>query len=347
MNRSRNRINRMILLLLGFCLMLMPAGCGSKQSEGPSATSVFTFQGKSVSVGEVYVYARTISQDYEKAYGKEIWDMQVAVDDQETDMRALTRKDIIEDIVKVKVLCGRADSFKLSLTNDERERVELETEAFWKNLTDTQIADMELSKDIVKNVLNENMLARKVYQAVINEAGIEVSDEEARMTTVYDMYFPCFEESVNGVLTPMDEESKAEQYDRALQAYNTLISPLEGNAERNVEALAAYYGLQDARYVTESPEDLVKIYGKEVTDMLYRLEDGSYSLVTETEYGYHIFYMDSLTNRVATNAKKERLERERKSKYFASRYDSWLKEADGSFTYDRSVDFEVYNKIEF
>ena len=55
MNRSRNRINRMILLLLGFCLMLMPAGCGSKQSEGPSAPSVFTFQGKSVSVGEVYV----------------------------------------------------------------------------------------------------------------------------------------------------------------------------------------------------------------------------------------------------------------------------------------------------
>ena len=53
MQESGYGINRIMLLVAGFFLMLVLGGCGSGQSAGPSETTVFTFQGKPVSVGEV------------------------------------------------------------------------------------------------------------------------------------------------------------------------------------------------------------------------------------------------------------------------------------------------------
>jgi len=340
------RIISHMAVMLGLIMAL--SGCGSSNEVKRTSTTVLQFNGENITVGEVYLYANTIADDYERVYGQDVWSMKLTREDgSSTDMMSVTRQDVIEDIVRVKVLLTRAGSMGISLTADDREDAETETESFWKNLTDEQIEQMELSRDIVKRCMEENILAGKVYNKVIEGAGVEVSDEEARMTTIYDMYFPCFTDQGDGTLVRMSEDEKKAQYNRALQAYNTLISPIDETTERNVEALAAYYGLADANYVTASPDELKKTYGKDIADMLYTLEDGSYSLVTETEYGYHIFYMEALTDREATDRKKDRLERERRNRYFSNRYKDWLKSVDSSYSYEKSVDFEVYDSIVF
>lgn len=344
MRRISKRIKQTVILLL--MLMLLP-GCGAENRTRRDATTVFQFQGQNISLGEVFLYIETIREDYERRYGTEIWSMQVSVGDKTMNMGSLTKQDVIEDIVRVKVLAGQAAGMGLLLSEDEAERVDLETSAFWKNLTDEQINTMELSKEMVKSCLTENMLANKVYDQIIREAGIEISDEDARITTIYDMYFPIYRESANGTLSPMDEQEKEEQYKRAVQAYNMLITPVSDGVERNVEALAAYYGLNDAEYVTKTPREIKAIYGKDIAEMLYTLEDGSYSLVTETEYGYHIFYMQALTDRTATDRKKAQMKREKENQYFNTKYLVWLRTADANFRYEDSVDFEVYDQIQF
>ncbi len=340
------RIISYMAVMLGLIMVL--SGCGSGNTVERTSTTVLQFNGENITVGEVYLYANTIADDYERVYGQDVWSLQLTREDgSKTDMKSVTRQDVIEDIVRVKVLLTRAGSMGISLTADDRNDAETETESFWKNLTDAQIEKMELSRDIVKRCMEENILAQKVYDKVIEGAGVEVSDEEARMTTIYDMYFPCFTDQENGTLVRMNAEEKKAQYNKALQAYNTLISPIDEVTERNVEALSAYYGLSEASYVTASPDELKKTYGKDIADMLYKLEDGSYSLVTETEYGYHIFYMVALTDREATDKKKERIERERKNAFFNNRYKDWLRNVDSSYSYEKSVDFEVYDSIEF
>ena len=345
-NCIRKRIISMTVMIIGMVMLL--SGCGSGPDITPTKTTVLTFNKENITVGEVYLYMLTIADNYERAYGDAIWSMQLTeADGSKTDMQTVTRKDIIEDIVKVKVLIAQAESLGVTMTADDRSEAEIETESFWKNLTDEQIETMELTRDIVKKCMEENILAGKVYNKVIAGAGVEISDEDARMTTIYDMYFPCFTESDNGTIVRMNDADKKSQYDRAVQAYNTLISPIDEKSDRNVEALAAYYGLTYASYVTKSPTELKETYGKDITDMLYTLEDGSYSLVTETEYGYHIFYMGALTDRAATDKKKERIVRERKNQYFTNRFKDWLRAVDSSYSYERSVNFEVYNSIEF
>ncbi|MBR6171881.1 MAG: hypothetical protein IKQ49_01770 [Eubacterium sp.] len=345
---GKNKRKAHILPAVLLILTLLLSACGGTQENVRSTTTVFTFMGKDISLGEVYLYAKTIAQDYERTYGNDVWNLAVTEKDgAKTDLLTVTRKDIIDNIVRVKVLLAHAEQYGVSLTADDEEKVELETEAFWKNLTDEQLEEMELDRNLVRRVIEENKLASLVYQKMMDAAGIEVSDEKARMTTIYDMYFPCYTETDNGTVLRLPEEEKKAQYDRAVQAYNTLISPVDENKERDIETLAAYYGLEDAGYVTKSPEEMKETYGEDITNMLYSLEDGSYSLVTETEYGYHIFYMSALTDRDATDKKKERIEREQRNVYFRSLYEGWLKSADSSYSYNRSVDFEVYDKINF
>ena len=89
------------------------------------------------------------------------------------------------------------------------------------------------------------------------------------------------------------------------------------------------------------------MYGSEICDMLYSLDDGSYSLVTESEYGYHIFYMKSLTDRDATDKLKDSEISTKERTYFSSYYEKWLQETDSGYSYDRSVDEDIYSKIQF
>ncbi len=352
--RKKEKGKRLLVLLLAACMLLFTA-CGSKsgtdagdESEVEAEDTVFHFQGKSISIGEVYLYALPVIEDYEKSYGNEIWKMNVTVDSDKTqDMEAVTRKDIIENIVKVKVLLTQAEQYGVTLTEDEKEKAETETESFWKNLTDDQIEEMKLTREMTHQCMLDNMLASKVYDAVMDAAGIEISDEEARETTFYDLYFPCFTENKEGVVEPMDEAEKNEQYDKAVQAYNMLISPLDESKERDPAQIASYYGLKEAKYYTMTPDEIRKTYGKDITNMLYKLEDGSSSLVTETEYGYHIFYMKALTDREATDNKKAKLEREQRNAYFTKIFSGWLKDVDINYHYEESVDFDVYDKIVF
>ena len=181
----------------------------------------------------------------------------------------------------------------------------------------------------------------------MEQSGIEVSDERARETTFFDLCFSCYTESSDGVVRPMEEAAKKEQYDKAVQAYNSLISPLDTGAERDPASIAAYYGLENSSYKTMTPEEIRSEYGKEIADMIYTLEDGATSLVTETEYGYHLFYMKALTDRDATDKRKEKIEREEKNAYFSKLYTEWLKEIDPNYHYEDSVDFDVYDRILF
>ena len=353
-----NRLRNITTLILVFGLLLGLAGCGEKETESGNAEVVFTFDGQGVSIGEVYLYANTVKDKYESDYGTDIWGEDVSVDrDESVNLEDVTRKDIIEDIVHVKLLVSKANEYKVALSDEEVAKVSTQTDDFYEKLTDEQIDKMQLSYDLVKKVMNENALARKVYDEIIEEAGIEVSDEEARETTIYDLFFEAYSVASSGDVTKFSEDEKQAQYERALQAYNTLINPIENTTNEgtsskntnstNIEGLAEYYGLVNSSYYTMTPDEIRSTYGDTIADSLYGLEDGSYSLVTESEYGYHIFYMKALTDRDATDAHKQEMIRFKRNDYMNELYKKWIDEADPDYTYEDAVNFNVYDKIQF
>ena len=349
-NRERETnkflFKRIPLILVMIFTFASLSGCGSKKDEEKKNT-VFVFAGNPISKGEVYIYAQTIIEDYEATYGKDVWNMQVTVSDgTEMNMEEATRRDIIDAIVRVKVLSSMAKNKGIELDDNEKAAEINKADIFFNRLTDEQIDRMELTESLVQNVFCENLLANKVYTAIVKEAGIEMSDEDARVTTFYDMFFSYYTENINGEIFEINDEKKSEQLEKADQAYATLTNPTSEDGV-DIEGLSTFYKLKNSGYYTLTPKEIKAEYGEKIYDILYELEDGSYSVVVETEYGYHIFYMKYKTDQEATAERKAKLVAEAEERYFASKLPQWIADLDKGYSYTGSVNFDVYKQISF
>ena len=152
-----------VILIMSLVLLFGISGCGRQEQESGNSETVLKFAGTDISIGEVYVYANTVSEQYEKSYGENVWDMEVPISETETDtMKNLTRKDIIENIVRVKVLVSKAGEYDVRLSPEDDEKIMKQAEAFYKNLTDDQIEKMQLSRDVIITVYKENEIASRV-----------------------------------------------------------------------------------------------------------------------------------------------------------------------------------------
>lgn len=333
-----------IFILVG--LVLIMTGCQSDLSnEATEKVEVFTIGDESVYLNEVWIYAKTIQQEYEKNYGTGIWTVELQNEDGEAQtVETITKEDIIEEILQVKVLVYKADSFGVALTQEETDQIQQQAEEFINGLTDADKAETGINLELAVQVYEENAIAAKVYDRIMQGGNVEVSDEQCRQTKVYDLYFPTYLEQSEGDFVALSEDEKTTQYNTATEAFERINNPDDA---LNIETAAYEYGCTNSDFHTMSYSEYVEQYGQELTDQIYALKDGEYLGVVESQYGYHVFQMISLTDAEATQDKKEELESELQRKYFAEVYKEYLRELDSSWKFSKNVNEDAWNLIRF
>lgn len=348
--KHNRRYRKLIAILLCICLMVpMLSGCGEKKEE-PEQTSngtlVFQYGNNLVTKGEIYIYIETVRERYELQYGSDVWQTVLPDGGEGASMENLTREEVVNEIVRVKTLCAHADELGIVLSDEELSELNRKADDFCEGLTDEQLQSMEITKEKAEKVMQENAIASKVEAKILDDRKIEISDEEARMTTFYDMYFECYSMDENGVVTPYTEEQKDQQYRNALQACATLAATdLRDFAGAAIGRLAEYYQLNEAKMQTMSPKDILETYGQDVYDLLYNMENGQYSTVVETQYGYHVFQMIALTDQTKTNEQKIVLYNQQVQEALSDTLTKWQAQIDPVFKYPDSVDMDVYDSI--
>lgn len=346
------RNKKPMLVLISFILLLsMLAGCGKKEPEkvsGETGTVVFQYGDNIVTKGEVYIYICTVRDRYELQYGEDVWQLSLPDDNgNDISMVDLTRQEVVEEIVNVKTLAAHAGELDVSLSDAQIAEIESDAGEFYKGLTDDDKSQMELTEDKVVQVMSENALADAVEAKILEDNPVEISDEQARMTTFYDMYFECYTIDENGAVIPYSSEDRQKQYENALQACSTLATAsIDEDADaENIEKLAEYYKLSQAKEQTLASADILETYGEDIYNMLYSMKNGDYSTVIESEYGYHVFQMIALTDQKATNGRKETMRQEEIKKQLADKIEKWQKDIDANFIYPDSVNMDVYDSI--
>jgi hypothetical protein len=264
-------------------------------------------------------------------------------------MESITREDIVDEIIKVKTLASKKDDYGVDISDEERQQLTDRASDFYSGLNDADKAEMGITADMAYQVLYENVIAGRVMDKLLSDDSLEVSDEEARMTTFYDMCFACYSQDASGNITAYSDDEKKIQYDNALQACSLLATArLEGNEDADsIEKLADYYNLPEAREYTLSPEQILETYGQDIYDQIYSMQNGDYSAVIESEYGYHVFEMIALTDAKATAANKEIIKKQRTDTLLSDTLEKWESDIDKDFTYPDSVNMDVYNSIKF
>jgi hypothetical protein len=340
---------RFVAVALGIItIWCMLTGCGNEIQDESGKYIVFKFADDNIYLDEVYIYAQTTIDQYVEKYGQDIWGTAITTDNGiEMDVEEMARKEIIAGIVKTKALVSQAEGYGISLTKEEEEEQEKKADDFYNSLTDEQIAAIGMDKDTPARVLKENSLAEKVYAYVMANNSIEISDLQARMTTFYDMFFECYYEDDFGNIVVYNADKIEERKELAEAAYEGIKENLEDNPDMNITFLANTYDLPYAGNHTMNQNELLETYGQEVQEELYSMNDGDISPVIETEYGYHIFQMISLTDEKATAENKEALAKEANEEYYTNLLSNWIEELDKDYTYSKRVNEDIYNMIEF
>lgn len=332
------RILSVVLSVL--CILCMTA-CG-KQEE-TEANVVYEFGKQQITYGEFYIYAKTIEEDYQKTYGNGIWTLELTTDAGTSTVRDVTIEDLIEDINRVKVLVNQAEDMKISLNDSERAETENIAATFYGGLTEEDCEKTEITKELVVKVIEENMIAAKVYSQIIAEYDFEISEEEARMTTFYDMVFECYSVKKDGTVKEYTDEKKAIQLEKA----NEALSSLAQEEDVTYDMIVDKYNLQYAASYTMGKAEMIEEYGESVAEKILELSDGEVSTVIESDYGYHIFKMIKENDQDLTRKNKEEIIAQKQKEYFNGVYEEWLKEYDSKFSMKEDVDKELVNTFPF
>lgn len=335
-----------VIFAVALAASLCFTGCNKAASE-QSKQKVFTYDGVDANLDEVWLYADISKAKYESQYGSifgdSLWTTEVSTDDEgnAVTLEATVKDNVIDQIKHIIVLNNKAEELGVSLTDAEVKKAKKSAKAFVKE--DEGKAIMEetgANQELIQKLYEQNTVASKVRQKMIEDTDTEVSDEEARQTTIYKLVFPKTKtDEESGETSNMNKNELAQQRKKADEAYKKLQSGT------SIEDLAKEYDIESTTDETFSKGESVE--GEKFETAIYKLKDGQTTGVMDTDAGYVIAKLVALTDKDATEDKKSEIIQERQQEEYEREYTEWTKDLEEKWDADKDVDQESMDKIVF
>lgn len=204
------------------------------------------------------------------------------------------KKISMDEITRVYSMVALANAQGVTLTDEQKELAQWAGEDCFQSLTDEEVAYLNISQENVQDIYEKYALADKLYQSLVQDVNEEVSDDEARVMEVRQIY-------------TMNEE----------QARKALAD-LE--AETEFSTVAANYNEADEISLTLQRGMLPE----EAENVVFSMEDGEISDLIETDQGYYIFCCDNKFDEEQTQIHKQDIVEQRKQEAFHSVYDPFV-----------------------
>lgn len=323
------------------------AGCNQTASE-QSQTLLFQYDGADVYLDEAWVYALIAKSTYETAYsgmfGEEMWTMQVSVDEagNPVDFQQMVKGSILSQIKQVKVLVNKAEELGVKLTSEEKAEAKEAAKLFCEKAEGkTILKTTGASEDTIMKIYEENALASKVQKEAVKDVDTNVSEDEARQTSVYKLVFALTKTNDDGETVDMTEDEKAEQLAKAedalaqIQSGSTTIEKLAESLSLTATANETYGAGKSAG-------------GEEFETVMAGLADGEVAPeVLTTKEGYVVAKLVAYTDEEATAQQKEYIISDREFELFQKVYEEWTAKLEEDWNAEEDVDTAAWDKVLF
>ncbi|MBO5551351.1 MAG: peptidylprolyl isomerase [Lachnospiraceae bacterium] len=304
----------LLSILISVCLL---SGCGNRDAKdnkqiilttGFEEGQLFFIGDSKCYVPEARLYIRNLATGYEKLYGNEIMDISLgnaSVSDRLTSL-ALSR------LAEVKAMGLLAAEHEVALTASDEDKCIQAADRYIQSLSEGDIADMEIDRDLLLSMYRDYALANKVYEDITGDINPEFSDDEARIITIQRIL-------VNGA-----DESEA------MQAANSIYAKLGQGV--SFDALVDDYN--------EAPQSKYS-FGKDSEEFSPEFIDACFGLSTDeisgpivTREGVSIVKCLSSYDMEQTDMNKARMVEKRKSDAFNEIYSDFVKDLYSDFNND-------------
>ena len=204
------------------------------------------------------------------------------------------KKISMDEITRVYSMVALANAQGVTLTDEQKELAQWAGEDCFQSLTDEEVAYLNISQENVQDSYEKYALADKLYQSLVQDVNEEVSDDEARVMEVRQIY------------TTNEEQARK------------ALADLE--AETEFSTVAANYNEADEISLTLQRGMLPE----EAETVVFSMEDGEISDLIETDQGYYIFCCDNKFDEEQTQIHKQDIVEQRKQEAFHSVYDPFV-----------------------
>ena len=327
---------RFAALFLVFC-MLAPVlgGCGGKETDtkvilytGFKKDEVFRIETMSCMLPEVMVYLTNTQDQYENAFGSQIWQTNLG----DVSLEDNIKETVLAQLAQIKTMNLLAQRHGVQLDEEELALTEEAADTYYSSLNQTEREVMQVDREVIARLYAEFALANKVYEYIIKDINPEISDDEARTITVQHILIRTYVQDGTGKKIEFSDKDKKEAYERAAE-----ILALAREEGADFEELVLNYSEGDKGNYS---------FGKGETDpafeeAAFNLGKGEISDIIETRYGYHIIKCINTFNREETDANKIKIVEKRKKEVFGQEYDAFVS------TLTRTINQSLWDSISF
>ncbi len=256
--------------------------------------TVFSINNEKCSIAEVKIYLCNYKNIYGNSYGIELWERPELTDSLEDYVRGVT----LAESGRVICMYELAMEQEIGLTEEESEKVTELAEEYFASLSEEEISFMNIKESDVALAYEHYAVAMKLYETLTEEVNEEVSDDEARVIRVEQIYIP-------------DEETAM-----------TVAAKLENGED--FEAVAGTYNKAESMETTIARGE----YPKEVEEVAFSLDNEAASEMIATENGYYFIKCISKLEPELTEANKSVIVLRRRKEQFDDLYQEYVDRTD-------------------
>lgn len=308
--------------LLAVLLTLCLCGCSAFENTeiilttGLSGDQLFKVGSSVCTLPEAMIYANAYEEQYESVYGVEMWEHDFGG----VTLEEYVKDNIIAQLATIKAMTLLAEEYEVALSEQEQADVEKAAKEYYDSLSQEEREWMNLKEEDARGLYRDHLLANRVYEEITQDVNTEVSDDEARIITVQQIFLKTTQEGENGQ-EPMPEAEKQKVYEKAQELLEQI------SQGREFLTLASIYNQGGQTTSTFGRGEKDSAY----EEAAFALEKDQVSGILETEEGYYILKCTENFDRAATEQNKIAMVEKRRDTIFRQVYDELIANTPSEF----------------
>ena len=330
------KIKKTIAYLLFLCTLLSSlTGCGAKDPDGVKVVlttgfekdEIFRIETMSCTLPEIMVYLTNIQNQYESAYGTEIWNINLGDMTLEQNVKDIA----LAQIAQIKTMNLMAKQYQVELTDEEKAQAKEAAKTYYSLLNETEIEAMGIDEKTVVSLYTEYAIAEKVYRYIIKDINPEISDDEARTITIQHILIKTYALDGTGKKIEYTQKAREDAYQTAYEVWE------KAAAGEDFDELIRRYSEDEKSTYSFGKGEMDPAFEKAA----FNLGTDECSDIVETESGYHIIKCISTFDKEETDSNKVKIVEQRRAEVFGQEYDAFVK------TLTRKLNEELWESVSF
>lgn len=329
--RTKMRTRKLTALLLsGVMAASILTGCGGVDKDAVVAT----FDGTEVALGVPNFSARLQQASYDDFYvayfGEDVWSSDLYGNG--TTMEETIKDSVMQSMFDTYVLEAHMADYGVELSEEDKNAI-IETAAAFIAANDKDALDaLGADQEIVERYLTLATIQNRMRTAIVAEADIQVSDEEANTSAYsYVRVSKTTYTDADGNSAEYTEEELAE-LSETMEAF--AAEAKTGNLEDAAEKYE--YSVSSGTFTADN-----ETLDEAVLTALKGLKEGEISDVIGTDSYYYVVRLDAKTDAEATETTRQNLISQRQSEYYDEVLSGWEEE------HEWEIKDDVWEKVTF